>query len=237
MTTFESAHEHDHEPNTGQAVTPVPAAGALTSLTALTAALNSVDTSTVSGRSGLPMLLFKRDGNGTWSFGQQRIIVEAGSRWAANPLTFQWGYVAFEGKKKLGEHLVSVSQPMPDITKLPDLGVKWQEEWAVNMKCLNGVDAGLEVVLKMSTDGCIKAIVGLLNAVRDRLNGGEHGGNVVPILLLEKDSYQHPEHGRVWLPVLKIVDWMPLGGPAPAPTAPPAPVSPPTEQPRRRRVA
>jgi hypothetical protein len=78
----------------------------------------------------------------------------------------------------------------------------------------------------------------MINAVRDRLNGGAHGGMIVPIVLLEKDSYPHKEYGRVWYPVLTIVGWMPLEGPAPTPAPKPEP-SPSTsaaDQPRRRRV-
>ena len=67
-----------------------------------------------------------------------------------------------------------------------------------------------------------------------------HDGKIVPIVLLEKDSYPHSQHGKIWYPVLTIVDWMPLSGPTTAPASPPPP--PPTppvaaaEQPRRRRV-
>jgi hypothetical protein len=244
-------HGHD-EDNGDNAVTPTPTGGALTSLQALEAALRSVDTSAIAGHSGLPMLHLKREGNGTWMYGQKRTVVEDGSLWAANPATFMWGWVCFEGRKKLGGHLVSVSKPRPDVTTLHDYGVKWQEEVAVNMKAIGGADDGLEVVLKMSTDGGVKAINGLLNEVLDRVLGGQHGGKVVPIVRLGKDSYPHNEHGRVWYPVMTIVDWMPLEGPAPTPApapTPPSPTSPSSSssassassasepQPRRRRVA
>jgi hypothetical protein len=213
------------------AVAPAPAGGALTSLAALGAALNSVE-----GRSGLPMLQFKRDGSGTWLYGQRRTAVEDGSSWAVNPKTFKYGYICFDNANKPAERLVPVSLPMPLITELPDTGFKWQEQWAVNMKCVDGADAGTEVVFKSSTDGGVKAVAGLIEAVRDRLNGSQHGDNVVPIVRLEKDSYLHPQFGKVWVPLLTIVDWMSLNGPAPAPA--PEPTSPPpTEQPRRRRVA
>jgi hypothetical protein len=70
---------------------PAQAASALASasLAALRAALSNVDTASVAGRSGLPMLTFKRDGSGTWSYGQRRTVVEDGSRWAVNFLTFK----------------------------------------------------------------------------------------------------------------------------------------------------
>ena len=89
-----------------------------------------------------------------------------------------------------------------------------------------------------TTVGGIQAVAGLIEAVRDRLNGGQHDGKVSPIVLLEKDSYPHPQYGKIWMPVLTIVDWMPLDGPAPAPASPPPPPPPSAaEQPRRRRVA
>jgi len=222
------------------AVAPAPAGGALTSLAALRTALNSVDMTSIGGRSGKPMLQFKsREDNGTWMFGQQRTIPEASSLWVVNPRTFKWGYICFSNDNKVvGDRLVPVSQPMPQITELPDKGADWQQQMAVDLKCINGADAGIEVVLKVSTDGGIQAVTGLIASVRDKLNGGMHDGKVAPIVRLEKDSYQHGQYGRVWRPLMPIVDWMDPDGPAPAPAPAPAPTSPPpAEQPRRRRGA
>jgi hypothetical protein len=203
-------------------------------LAALQTALAKVNTTAIIGRTGLPMMLFKREGSGTWGFGQKRTIPEEGSRWAVNPMTFKWGYICFgDNNKVLDERLVSVSQPKSLITELPDMGFKWQEEWSVNMKCLDGADAGIEVVFKATTNGGIKAVVLMVDQVRDRLNSGQHDGKIAPIVLLEKDSYPHSQYGKVWIPVLNIVDWMPLDGPAPTPVSEP----PPVKQPRRRRVA
>src|SRR6516165_9511778 len=102
MTKFkpdhDSAHGHDNDNGHGEIV-PSPAGGAITSLATLQTALNNVDTSSVAGRSGLPMLQFKREGDGTWMYGQRQTIVEGNSRWAANPLSFQWGFIAFNDNK------------------------------------------------------------------------------------------------------------------------------------------
>jgi hypothetical protein len=237
---YDDDHDPDHdssgEPDRGKAVTPAPAGGALDALTALGTTLNAVDTSSVSGRSGLPMMQFKRENNGTWLFGQKGIIPEAGSRWAVNPRTFKRGYICFrEGSKYPDEQMLSVSKPMLDPTKLPDLGGPWKPQWSVNLKCVDGADAGVEVVFKTTTDGGIRALAELINTIRDRCNGNQHDGKIVPIVLLGKDSYPHSEFGRIWIPVPTVVDWMPLDGPAPTP-APASPSPAATEQPRRRRV-
>ena len=233
---------HEYEHDKASAVVPTPAGSALTSLSALDAMLANVDTASIVGRSGLPLLLFKREGSGTWMYGQRRTVPEDRSRWAINPTTFRRGYVCFNNaNKRIGEHLVGVSQPMPDPTALPDKGSAWVEQWAVNLKCMSGADAGVEVTFKTTTVGGVQAIAGLIDIVRDQLNGSQHDNKVAPIVLLERDSYGHTEHGRVWTPVLTVVDWMPLSGPAPAPqpASPPPPANTNTAapaQPRRRRV-
>jgi hypothetical protein len=230
---IDADHDNDNNPGTAP-IAVMPAGGALASLTALGTVLNAVDTASVIGHSGMPMLQFKRDGGGVWSFGQKRIVVEDGSRWAVNPTTFKRGYICFDNNNKvIGERLVSVSQEMPNPAELPDKGFPWAEQWAVNLKCLDGTDAGVEVIYKPTTVGGIQATAILIEAIRDRLNNNQHDNKVVPIVLLEKDSYPHPQFGKVWTPTLTIVDWMTLSGPAPAPK-PASP--PPTEQPRRRRV-
>jgi hypothetical protein len=232
---------NNHANDNGErAVTPAPAGGALASLAALAATFNKVDTSSVAGRSGLPLMQFKsRENNGTWSFGQRRTVVEDGRRWAINITTFRWGYICFDNDNKPTERMVPISQPKPDITQLPDTGFKWQAQWGVNLKCVDGTDAGTEVDFKTSTDGGVKAVAGLIDVLRDRLNGGQHGSKVAPIVHLEKDSYQNPQYGKIWFPVLTIIDWMPLSGPAPAPEPSPQPTehASTSAAPRRRRVA
>src|SRR5262249_37754978 len=120
--------EHE-KAGSNKPVAAAPAGGALTSLAALKTALAGVNKAAILGRTDLPMLQFKREGSGTWMYGQKRTIPEPGSRWAINPMTFMWGYVCFGGDKKvLDKRIVSVSQPKPLVTELPDLSFPWQYE-------------------------------------------------------------------------------------------------------------
>ena len=224
----------DHEKPGSKQVTSA-ARGALTSLAALQAAFSSVDTSSLVVGSGRPLMLFRSREGGIWVFGRKRVTPETDSQWAFNPLSFRWGFVCFDDQNKPTERMVSISQPKPDVTTLPDLGVPWQEQRAVDMRCLSGADAGVEVTLKVNTVGGVQAVDGMIEAVLNRLNSGQHDNKVVPIALLKNDSYQHVERGKIWIPVLDIVDWMSLEGPAPAPA--PVEPTPPVDQPRRRRVA
>jgi hypothetical protein len=114
------------------------------------------------------------------------------------------------------------------------------------MKCLDGADAGVEVIHKANTDGTIKAVVGVFDLVRNRIDDElrkreqpeyKPDNKIAPIVLLERDSYPHKEFGKTNIPVLTNVGWMSPDGPEPEPApAEPTP-TPPVDQPRRRRVA
>jgi hypothetical protein len=238
--------DHDHANDNGNkpGVVTTTKGGALGSsaLTQLSTTLNNM--SFGGGSSGRPMMLFKsRTDGGVYSYGRTGIIPEDGSKWAANPLSAKYGYIQFDAANKPTERLAPISQPMPSLAELPDMGFEWKEEWTIDLKCLDGADAGVEVTLKMSTYGGIQALTGVLEAVRDRINSDQHDDKIVPVVCLEKYSYQHPQYGPTVNPLLTIISWMAMDGPAPAsepasppPPVPPAPPASAAEQPRRRRV-
>jgi hypothetical protein len=194
-------------------------------------------------------MFFKaRTNGGVWLYGRAQTIVEDGSLWAIDPRTLQHGYVALSGNQLLGEKMEPIDQPMPDVTKLYQVGVPYQVQMSVDMRCIDGVDAGVEVTYKTTSVGGIQGIEDLIAALRDRLSSDLHDNKLSPVVTLGKSGYTHPQYGPQCNPVLEIGDWMPLDGPpptpAPAPT-PPSPASPSSpssasaanEQPRRRRVA
>jgi hypothetical protein len=225
-------HKPANENGTSSVATAAKGSTALTSLAALETALSNVDTGI--GHSTKPMLLYKSRSN-AWTYGRQQTEPEEGSRWGVNPHTFERGYVAFNGKLRLGERMRSVSLPKIDPTELPDVGASWQEQMSVEMKCLDGADANVEVVHKANTDGGLSAIRELIDQIRDRITSRQYGDNVVPIVRLDKGGYDHRQYGWTNTPLFTVVEWMSLSGPPPVsePASPP----PPPEQPRRRRVA
>jgi hypothetical protein len=232
------ANDNGGSPVKSQALTSTSAGGALTALADLTKTLGNVNTAPITGRPAKPMLLYKSREN-TYVLGAKRTVPEPDSQWAVNPRSFEYGWISFEGKKVTGEEMVPVSQPMPDRNTLPDTGFEWQKQWSVEMKCLNGVDAGVEAVFKGNTRGTLQAIAGQYDAVRDRIHGGQHDNKFSAIVKLCTDSYPHPEYGRIWVPILELVGWAQLDGPTPQPVSPPPPPPPAANdaQPRRRRVA
>jgi hypothetical protein len=242
-----AGRDHDHANDSGGSKqgggkTTVPAlksSTAIASLAGLEKVFAGLDRLSLVGDTGRQLLLFKSRAGGIWVLGKKRLIPEADSRWAFNPATFRWGWVYFDARNRSHEVMVSISEPKPDAATLPDMGFPWQEQRAVDVRCLNGANTGAEPTLKVNTVGGVQAVDGLIDAIRDRVLGGLHDGKIVPIALLESDSYQHAdrEKGEIWFPVLTIADWAALDGPAPAPAPAPEPTSSPAEQPRRRRVA
>ena len=113
---------------------------------------------------------------------------------------------------------------MPDLAELPDKGFPWQEQWAVNLKCLDGTDAGIEVIYKPTTVGGIQAVAGLIEAVRDRLNGGQHDGKVVADRAAREETATRTlSTGRYGRQRSRSSTGCRWSGPAPAPApAPPA---------------
>jgi hypothetical protein len=225
----------DHANDNGGAIAPASKGSLLASvaLTALAATFKNVDTTSIGGRPTRPILQFKSREGGIWVIGTRRTIPEPESLWAVNPASFMWGWVCWgDGNKPLGGKLVSIGEPLPDVTQLPDKGFPWQQEMAVDLKCVSGTDTGTEVTFKSNTEGGKGEVLRLIETVKDRL-GGQHEGRVSPIVRLENSSYPHQQYGKTFVPVMPIADWMSLDGPPPVSE----PASPPPEQPRRRRVA
>ena len=188
------------------------ASTALAALSSLKAGIQNVQ-QTMVRKSSDPFLRMLKDGE--WVYGQEDIEVEDGSLWAANPLSIEHGWTAWDRSPKadnsngpLGEVMVPQSQPLPGKDTLKDVGADWEYQTAIIFQCLNGTDKGEQVKYKASSVGASKAMDELVKAISRQLDADET--KPVPVVKFSNSTYSHKQYGKVYEPVLEVVDWLPL---------------------------
>lgn len=177
---------------------------------------------TIPTAGGDPIMKFQK---GDWCYGQDETEVEEGSRWAINPFGIEHGYVAWkdrpEGSKEPPEQLNNVMVPLttakPPESALPKLPDDkpcrgWDDQLMFQMKCTNGEDAGTQVRFFMTSVGGLAAGAKLVDAIMAQLD--RDPDKIVPVVELKHDSYNHKVYKKVFVPVLEIVDWITMDGPA-----------------------
>jgi len=171
----------------------------------------------------------KMDRQGVFMYGAEGTIVEEGSIWAVNPGGFQHGFTAWGSKsrgnagKNVGEVLVSASSPMPLESNMAEVNGDWSKAIALTIKCTDGEDAGTQCLFKSNSLGGRKAYAALLQKMVARIQAGE--SDIVPLVEMESDSYEHPSYGKIFNPIFKVVGWAAMddAAPAAAPEAEPEP--------------
>ena len=207
----------------------------LPSVASLSQALRRLDTEV--GPSGV--VIIKCDKTGHWVFGADQTEVEEGSKWAVNPFSFVHGWIAWGAGEVLGEKMVSVSQPLPEMPEAPTGAKKgWESQVGMTLKCLNGEDAGMECRYTATSVGGKKAVQQLAVAIAQQVEKDQ--GKPVPIVSLDKDHYTHREYGRIYTPIFNVIEWMSMDGgedaAEPEAEAPATEEAAPAEEaPRRRR--
>jgi hypothetical protein len=179
--------------------------------------------------------ILKMDKTGHWVFGADQTEVEESSRWAVNPFSFVHGFIAWGDGEVLGEKMVSVSQPLPELEPAPPQSKKgWETQVGMSLKCITGEDAGLECRYSTTSVGGKRAVQALAAAIAAQVERDQ--SKPVPVVVLKKEHYQHKSYGRIYTPVFEIVEWVSMDGEAPsAPEGDDTP--PPAAAARRRRVA
>jgi hypothetical protein len=175
------------------------------------------------------------DKTGHWVFGADQTEAEENSRWAVNPFSFVHGFIAWGDGEVLGEKMVSVSQPLPELEPAPPQSKKgWETQVGMSLKCITGEDAGLEARYSTTSVGGKRAVQTLAAAIAAQVERDQ--SKPVPVVVLKKEHYQHKSYGRIYTPVFEIVEWVSMDGEAPsAPEGDDTP--PPAAAARRRRVA
>lgn len=147
---------------------------------------------------------------GEWVFGAQEDEVEENSHWAINPQAFGHGWIAWgdaqhdtEGEM-LGEIMGPATQALPPQPE-PVEG-RWTEQRAIHLACINGEDEGVQVMYKTNSQGGLKAYNAIIMDVVKRIQAGNT--DIVPVVELLSDDYNHKTYGKIFTPVLKVIEWV-----------------------------
>lgn len=169
---------------------------------------------------------FLKFSKGEWLKGQNDEEVELGTRLAANMAELSIGWLRWEAKKPVERRMGLLAQghkPEPRDT----LGYSDKSDWeqdaagvaqdpwsATNELPVADPETGEQMTISMASKGGIGAIGNLCKAY-----GKEYRNRpgMVPIIELGRDSYKHSEYGKVYVPVLTIVDWVENGSVPEAP--------------------
>lgn len=176
-------------------------------------------------------VILKMDKRGDWVFGADQTEVDDGTLWAVNPFSFVHGFIAWGDGEVLGEKMVSVSQPLPEMEPAP-AGAKrgWETQVGMSLKCISGPDNGLEVRYNVTSVGGKRAVQGLAVAIATQVEKDQ--SKPVPVVTLKRDHYTHKSYGKIYTPVFEVQEWMSMEG-GKADEAPAEDVAPA----RRRRAA
>jgi hypothetical protein len=203
----------------------------LPAVSTLSTALRSLET--VAGPAG--SVIIKMDKTGHWVFGADQTDVEEESTWAVNPFSFIHGYIAWGDGEVLGEKMVSVSEPLPEMEAAPPNAKRgWEAQIGMSLKCVSGEDKDMEARYTVTSVGGKKAVQALAVAIAEQVEKNQ--AKPVPVVRLKKDHYTHKSYGRIYTPVFEIVEFVSMDGKAeeaeaPAEEAPAAEAAPA----RRRR--
>ena len=192
----------------------------LPAISTLSSALKSISAS--AGPVGVVIL--KMDKGGHWVFGADQTEVEDESTWAVNPFSFVHGFIAWGDGEVLGEKMVAVSQPLPEIDEAPPGAKKgWEQQIGMSLKCLTGDDAGLDARFTTTSVGGKRGVQTIAAALAEQVDLDQT--KPVPVVRLKKDHYQHKSYGKIYTPIFEIVEWVSMEGEEPEKAA------------RRRRIA
>ena len=201
----------------------------LPSVQSLSTALRSLEHEV--GGSGMAIL--KMDKTGHWVFGADQTEIEDDSTWAVNPFSFVHGYIAWGEGDVLGEKMVPVAEPLPEMD-VPPPGAKrgWELQVGMSLKCMAGDDKGLEVTYNVTSVGGKRAVQKLALDIAAQVEKDQ--SKPVAAVRLKKEHYTHKSYGRIYTPIFEIVSWVGLDGQADEQSVSEAPAETPT---RRRRSA
>ena len=179
---------------------------------------------------GSGMAILKMDKTGHWVFGADQTEVEDDSTWAVNPFSFVHGYIAWGEGDVLGEKMVPVADPLPEVDAPPPNAKRgWELQVGLSLKCMSGDDKGLEVTYNVTSVGGKRAVQKLALDIAAQVEKDQT--KPVAVVRLKKEHYTHKSYGRIYTPIFEIVSWVGLDGQADEQSV----SEPATDAPTRRR--
>jgi hypothetical protein len=148
-------------------------------------------------------------------WGQSNEEMQEGSRWAVNIMSMAHGWSCWvdggPGKANdlAGEVLVSMTLPRPE-QPAPIGASEFQELYSMEMKCLDGDDAGQEVLYRINSTSGKRAVLGLMDEIYGQL--ARRPAYPCPVLVLTSGTYQHKKHGLIVTPIFTVVGWANMQG-------------------------
>ena len=206
----------------------------LPSVSSLASSLRSISAGVPDGAGSV---IIKMDKTGHWVFGADQTEIEDDSTWAINPFSFVHGYIAWGEGEVLGEKMVPVSQPLPELDVAPPAAKRgWEVQVGLSLKCMSGEDKDLEGRYTVTSVGGKKAVQQLALAIAAQVDKDQT--KPVPVVRLKKEHYVHKSYGRIYTPVFEVIEWVGMDGAAPEPEAAEAASDDaPADSRRRRRSA
>jgi len=180
----------------------------LPSAASLAAALRKTAEEAASG----PGVILKMDKTGHWVYGADQTEVDRSGVWAVNPLSFIHGYIAWGEGEVLGEHMVPITEELPELDAAPPNAKRgWEPQVGMSLKCISGEDKNVEARFTTTAVGGKKAMHALAMKVAEQVEKDQE--KPVALVKLGSDHYQHKSYGRVFTPVFEVTDWIGLNGP------------------------
>ena len=177
--------------------------------------------------------------SGDWVHGADDDEINLESQFAVSTESFFAGFQAWDEGELAGEEVRLLTEPPLTHADLADVGAEWKPLIGFQLVGVDGADNGLQLIYKTTAKGGIKAVNTLMKTIVAHVREGNHDGKLIPIIELGTDSYRHKRYGKIFTPILKVVDWvadLPQGA-----TVADAPetdeVDDPTPRRRRRRTA
>lgn len=157
------------------------------------------------------VVILKMDKTGHWVFGADQTEIEEESEWAVNPFSFVHGFIAWGDGEVLGEKMVSVSQPLPELETAPPGAKKgWETQVGMSLKCLSGEDKGMEARFTTTSVGGKRSVQTLAVALADQVE--KDPTKPVPVVALRKEHYQHKSYGKIYTPLFELIEWVSMDG-------------------------